>query len=120
MQPLNAPVTEIVTFFFADPPPDGFLEKVGDSRSVSSHHPGFVEVSLGVNFGDEVNFQGMSSHAVIALVGWETKEPLERVQDSGALREWNPCVGLPTESEVRRHMRVVKLHPGECLTPAGS
>ena len=101
-------MTEVVTFHFSGPPPDGFLGKALGFRDVLAEQPGFVEIALGVTH-EEVDLEGKKGYVVVALVGWETKEDFIAFRDSETLKEKSPGVGVQEDVLVGREMRVANL-----------
>lgn len=107
-QAQSAPVTEVVTFYFADSPPTGFIEKALAFREVLAQQPGFVEVALGVTH-QEVEFEGQTGHALVVLVGWESEESWKTFADSEEYKEKNPGQSLEAGVLKGFEMEVVSL-----------
>ena len=108
-QAQTAPVTEVVTFYFAGSPPEGFVDTALRFREeVVARQPGYVEAALGVTH-EEVTFEGEKGHALVALVGWDSEQSWRTFANSEEYKEKNP--GKTLEEGVLRgfEMEVVEL-----------
>lgn len=83
-------MTEVVTFYFAVSPPEGFLETVLRFRDeVVAHQPGYIDAAFGVTY-EEVVFNGEKGQALVALVGWDSEQSWRTFADSEEYKEKNP------------------------------
>ncbi|KAF2158997.1 hypothetical protein M409DRAFT_30532 [Zasmidium cellare ATCC 36951] len=106
----TAPVTEVLTFYFAGTPPADFMEKAFAFREVLAQQTGFVDVALGVAH-EEVEFEGEKGHPLVVLVGWKSEQDWKTFAESEEYKEKNP--GWSLEKGVLRgfEMEVVTLEP---------
>lgn len=109
-QAQQAPVTEAVTFYFSGAPPQGFVETALGFRQVLSQQPGFVELAVGTTI-EAVDHNDTKGNAVVALIGWKTREDFETFRDSETYKSQNPGLSLKDGELIGLDMIVANLHP---------
>lgn len=77
-------------------------------RDVLAQQKGFVEVAAGVT-NEEFEYDGKHGKAVVALVGWETKQDYETFRDSETLKENGPDRWLENNPLLGRKLKIASL-----------